>query len=202
MAADRNSELARRREKNGALLNELLAGLPGVSPKKTYPGTTRHGYHLYIFDFDPDHFAGMSKAQFLRALRAEGTPVSGGYAALNQHPFVEQFLSSPGFRRIYSPKRLAEYREQNRLPGNDRLIENTCWLTQNMLLGDRKDIESIAAALEKIHSHAAQLARLAELISADGRGRTRLLIGDLNLTPFSPFFDEFLEQTSMGDGRR
>lgn len=155
---ERNDELARRRERNGALLNELLEAIPGVRPKRTYPGTTRHGYHLYIFDFEPDHFSGLTKAQFLRALRAEGVPASGGYSALNEQPFVEQFLSSPGFQRIYSPQRLAEYRQRNRLPGNERLIETTCWLTQNMLLGERQDTEAIAAALEKIQTHAAQLA--------------------------------------------
>lgn len=151
---ERNAALSQRREENGALLNGLLEPIPGIRAKRTYEGTTRHGYHLYLFDYDPEEFAGMSKGQLLSALRAEGIPASGGYGPLNKAPFVEQFLSSPGFTRIYSAERLAEYREQNELPANDRMIENSGWFSQNMLLGSRADIESIAQAFEKIQKHA------------------------------------------------
>jgi dTDP-4-amino-4,6-dideoxygalactose transaminase len=153
----RNEMLTKRREENGAYLNELLNAISGIRPKKSYPGTTRHGYHLYIFDYDPDRFAGMSKVRFLQALQAEGIAVGGGYTALNKQPFVERFLNARGFKRIYSPKRLADYREQNHCPANDRMIENTCWLTQDMLLGTKEDMESIAAALDRIQKFAGEL---------------------------------------------
>ncbi|MFN0052689.1 MAG: DegT/DnrJ/EryC1/StrS family aminotransferase [Planctomycetales bacterium] len=154
----RNEQLTKRREENGVLLNELLQAIPGVRPKKTYPGTTRHGYHLYLFDFDPDQFAGMSKARLVQALQAEGLAVSGGYTALNKQPFVERFLTAPGFQRIYSPQRLREYREQNHCPANDRMIENTCWLPQNTLLGTKQEMEAIAAGLDRIQKHAGEVA--------------------------------------------
>ena len=153
----RNEELTRRREENGAYLDKLLESVPGVRPKQTYEGTTRHGYHLYVFDYDPQQFAGMSKSLFLKAIRAEGMTVSGGYSALNKQAFIERFLSSPGFKRIYSAKRLQEYREQNQLPANDRMIENTGWFTQNMLLGTKQDIEAVALALARIQKHAGKI---------------------------------------------
>jgi dTDP-4-amino-4,6-dideoxygalactose transaminase len=157
----RNAELTRRREENGAYLNDLLNAVPGVRAKRTYPGTTRHGYHLYMFDFDPEQFAGMSKSLFLKALAAEGVPASGGYTALNKQPFVEQFLAAPGFQRIYSAQRLKDYREQNECPANDRMIERTCWLTQNILLGSRQDMDSIAEAVSRIQKHAGDLVQSA-----------------------------------------
>jgi perosamine synthetase len=153
----RNADFSRRREENGAHLNDLLNAIPGVRAKKTYSGTTRHGYHLYMFDFDPEQFAGMSKSLFLKALSAEGVPASGGYNALNKQAFVEQFLTSRGFQRIYSAQRLQEYREQNICPANDALIERTCWLTQNVLLGSRDDMQSIADAVSRIQAHAGDL---------------------------------------------
>lgn len=155
----RNEMFTRRREENGAYLNQLLEAIPGVRPKRTYAGTTRHGWHLYMFDFDRDEFAGMSKSLFLKALTAEGIPASGGYSALNKQPFVEQFLTSRGFQRIYSAKRLQEYRDRNECPGNERTIENTCWLTQNILLGERRDMELIAEAIGRIREHAGDVAR-------------------------------------------
>jgi len=52
-----------------------------------------------------------------------------------------------------------------------------------------------------------QLAALAALLGqppdATNSGRVqRLLIGDLNLTPFSPYFSDLLTQTGMEDARR
>lgn len=155
----RQEELTRRREENGALLNKLLEGVPGVRAKRTYEGTTRHGYHLYMLDYDPDQFAGMSKSRFLQAVGAEGVPISGGYTALNKQPFIEQFLSSRGFGRIYSSQRLNEYREQNQCPANDQMITNTCWLSQTVLLGTGEQMQAIADAFTRVQQHAGKIAK-------------------------------------------
>src|SRR5690606_23187267 len=113
-----------------------------------------HGYHLYMLDYDPDQFAGMSKSRFLQAVGAEGVPISGGYTALNKQPFIEQFLTSRGFGRIYSQKRLNEYREQNQCPANDRMIATTCWLPQTALLGTGEQMRQIADAFARIQQDA------------------------------------------------
>ncbi len=52
-----------------------------------------------------------------------------------------------------------------------------------------------------------QLEQLAGLLgpsrnSADARAPRRLLVGDLNLTPFSPYFADLLDRTGMVDARR
>ncbi|MGC1273166.1 MAG: DegT/DnrJ/EryC1/StrS family aminotransferase [Planctomycetaceae bacterium] len=156
---ERQAELTQRREQNGALLNTLLEAVPGVRAKRTYEGTTRHGYHLYMLDYDPDQFAGMSKSRFLQAVGAEGVPISGGYTALNRQPFIEQFLSSRGFGRIYSPQRLNEYREQNQCPANDRMIATTCWLPQTALLGTGEQMQSIADAFARVQQYAGKIAK-------------------------------------------
>ena len=153
----RLDEQSRRRENNGAYLVKLLDGIPGVRAKPTYPGATRHGYHLFMAEYDPDQFAGMTKTRFLEALRAEGIPASGGYAPTNKMSFVEQFLSSRGFQRIYSAARLKRYRQENTCPENDRLCETCFWLTQNTLLGSKEDMEDVARAIERVQRHAAAL---------------------------------------------
>lgn len=53
---------------------------------------------------DTTHFGGLSREQFLKALRAEGIPASGGYSPLNTEPLIRNTLSSRGFRRIFSEK--------------------------------------------------------------------------------------------------
>jgi hypothetical protein len=47
-------------------------------------GCTRNAYHLYMFRYDPSAFAGLPRAQFLKALRAEGLPALSGYSPLNK----------------------------------------------------------------------------------------------------------------------
>lgn len=53
---------------------------------------------------------------------------------------------------------------------------------------------------EKAGMRNAQLAALAERMSLTKN--PRMLVGDLNITPFSPFFDDFLDATGLVDTRR
>ena len=49
---ERLEHQSHHREKTGAYLAQLLEGVSGVRAKTVYPGTTRHGYHLFVFDYD------------------------------------------------------------------------------------------------------------------------------------------------------
>ena len=112
-----------------------------------------------MFDYDPGQFAGMNKATFIKALTAEGIPVSGGYAALNKAPWVEKMLNDKGFKRIYGEARLKQWREENVTPQNDKMLETTCWLGQTVLLADRGEIHRIGDALKRIKTHAGSIVK-------------------------------------------
>jgi dTDP-4-amino-4,6-dideoxygalactose transaminase len=148
---------SRVREENAAYLTKQLREIPGISPARVYEGCTRNAYHLYMFRYDAREFAGVPRAKFLQALQAEGIPCSAGYTPLNRQAFLKNALESRGFRAVYPAKQLAEYHERNRCPANDRLCEEAVWLTQNMLLGGRGDMDQIAEAVRKIRKHAAKL---------------------------------------------
>jgi len=155
----RLEEQARTRDQNGAYLTSLLREIPGIRPARVYEGCTRNAYHLYMFRYLKEHFAGLPRAKFLKALRAEGIPASDGYRPLNREPFLKQTLSSRAFRAVMPPERLSQWQERNQCPENDRLCEEAVWFTQNMLLGTRRDMEQIAEAIRKIQSYAAELAK-------------------------------------------
>lgn len=155
----RLEEQARTRDQNGQYLTSLLSEIPGIRPARTYPGCTRNAYHLYMFRYQKEHFAGLPRAKFLKALRAEGIPASDGYRPLNKEPFLKQTLSSRAFRQVCPPERLRQWEERNQCPENDRLCQEAVWFTQNMLLGTRRDMEQIAEAVRKIQAHAPELAR-------------------------------------------
>lgn len=153
----RLEQQARTREQNAQYLTGMLRQVPGILPARMFDGCTRNAYHLYMFRYDPAKFAGLPRAQFLKAMAAEGIPCSGGYGPLNKEPFLKNTIQSKGYQRLFSRERLARWEKQSHCPVNDRLCGEAVWLTQNMLLGPRSDMDHVAAAVRKIHAHAAAL---------------------------------------------
>jgi perosamine synthetase len=155
----RVEEQARTRERNAAYLTTQLAEIPGIRPARMYEGATRNAYHLYMLRYDKTSFADLPRAQFLKALRAEGVPCSSGYTPLNQEPFLKHTFDSRAYRAIYPDRQLAEWVERNHCPANDKLCEEAVWFTQTMLLGPRQDMDQIAEAVRKIQRQAGMLAQ-------------------------------------------
>jgi dTDP-4-amino-4,6-dideoxygalactose transaminase len=122
-----------------------------------YPGATRNAYHLYMLRYDQSLFAGLPRARFLAALRAEGVPCSGGYTPLNKEPFLKHTFDSRAYRAIYPARQLAEWQERNHCPANDKLCQEAVWFTQTMMLGPREDMDQIAEAVRKIQRQAGAL---------------------------------------------
>jgi dTDP-4-amino-4,6-dideoxygalactose transaminase len=156
----RLQEQMKTREENARLLTQLLQEIPGIAPAKMYGGCTRNAYHLYMFRYDKEQFAGAPRAKFLKALSAEGIPCSGGYAPLNKEPFLREALGSKAYKSIYGPDRLAAWERDNHCPENDHLCGEAVWFFQTMLLGKRSDMEQIAEAVRKVHANAAELAKV------------------------------------------
>jgi perosamine synthetase len=142
---------------NAKYLTKQLEQIPGIHPARMYAGVTRNAYHLYMFRFASEQFSGLARAQFLKALQAEGIPCSGGYTPLNKEAFLENTLQSRAYQKIYSPAELNHYRERNHCPVNDQLCEQAVWFGQTMLLGPASDMDDIASAIRKIQKHAATL---------------------------------------------
>lgn len=156
----RLEQQARTRDDNGAYLTSLLSQISGITPARAYGGCTRNAYHLYMFRYDAEAFGGLPRAQFLKALRAEGIPASGGYSPLPAEPTIVETLGSPAFERIYGRAELARLTERNRCPDNERLCQQAVWLTQTMLLGTRGDMAQIAEAISRVQRHSAELRTL------------------------------------------
>ncbi len=146
----RLEEQVQRREVNGLLLNKELAKIPGIRPMARGHGETRHGYHLYIFRYDPDAFDGLSRQTFMNALNAEGVPCSAGYdRPLYRQPVFLEHAFGP-----YAPAGVL-YPDYARVscPVSERACRESCWLAHSLLLGDEGDMQDIAAAVAKVYEH-------------------------------------------------
>jgi perosamine synthetase len=155
----RLEEQSKTREENARHLTQRLREIPGILPERMYEGCTRNAYHLYMFRYQAESFAGLPRERFLKALSAEGVPCSSGYTPMNRQPYVTATLASKGYQRLYPKEVLAGWAERNQCPANDRLCEEAVWFTQTMLLGPRQDMDDIANAVRKIHAAAADLAK-------------------------------------------
>jgi dTDP-4-amino-4,6-dideoxygalactose transaminase len=131
-----------RRQENGKYLASRLREIPGIAPLTVPAYATGHAWHLFVFRFLAEQF-GLSRAQFLRALTAEGIPASSGYAhPLYRNPLFQQ----PGLPLDYS--RFAEL-----CPASEQACAEAVWLEHRLLLGDRADMDDIAAAVAKVYEH-------------------------------------------------
>lgn len=153
-------EQSDKRWENAIYLSKILSEIPGIKPAKLYDGTTKSAFHLYMFRYDKNHFAGMSREKFLQALEAEGVPCSGGYGMMNKDAYVTGLAKNRHYLKIYGEKTMKDWLEKNHCPQNDKLSSNEgVWLYQSMLLGTRRDMDQIAEAIKKLQKHAAELAK-------------------------------------------
>jgi dTDP-4-amino-4,6-dideoxygalactose transaminase len=150
---------AKVRDDNAQYLAKLLVEIPGLTVAKNYDGCTRSAHHLFMFRYDKEAFAGLSRSKFISAMVAEGVPCLGGYSPLNTEAFIRDALKTKAYQRVYPAEVLANWAERTRCPANDKLCAESVWFTQTMLLAKRADMDDIAAAIRKIKTHAAELAK-------------------------------------------
>ena len=154
---DRLEEQTLTRDRNGQYLAAKLSRIPGIHPQRRTAETTRHSYHLFLFRIDAQAF-GAPRAAILKALAAEGIPVSGGYAIplyrqplfLNNAfgPYLPQATKTLNFGKVSCPNCEQICGEQG------------AWLEQSLLLGKQSDMDDIVRAFEKVYEHRAALGKV------------------------------------------
>jgi len=148
-----------RRRQSADYLTRQLAQIPGITPVRL-PENSRAVWHLYPFRYDSAHFHGLSRDQFAKAMSAEGIPCGGIYREQYNEGLLDEAIASRGFKRLWSAQRLKEYRDSfQELKGNRQVCETTVAITQNLLLADQADLDHILAAIRKVQTHSAALAK-------------------------------------------
>lgn len=141
------------RLENAKYLDKRLSDIPGIIPAKLVAENSRSAYHFYPFRFISEKFGNVSRAKFIEALRGEGVPCNAGYGQQNKDGLIEEALNSKGYKRLFSEKRLNQWREENVLPGNDKLAREAVTFTQNILLGTKSDMDDIVNAVTKLYEN-------------------------------------------------
>ncbi len=155
-------DLLRTRQELGARLGDRLRGLPGLRPGLPAEGCT-HGYYLFPVQLDHQRLA-VSRATFVRALRAEGVPATEGYVEpIYLQPMYQQRIALGTHGYPWAGGRWAgevSY-ERGICPVTERMYE-----TDLMLLDvcraplTAHDVDDVADAFEKLLGHLDRLRAL------------------------------------------
>jgi len=157
----RLEEQTRRREENAAYLTERLAKMGGpLRAARRDARVTRQAYYCMHFVFDPAK-AGVTREEYRKALAAEGISFGTPYAPVYRHPLLNLYHpTSPVPFRSCVPQTFHSLR----LPNVEKACEETGMLLgQPPLLGSRKLMDEILAAVEKVNK---SLGRLRKVLAA------------------------------------
>jgi len=136
------------RNMNALRIVEALDKIDGLDFVKTSERAIKRVYHLLTFTYDLEHFDGVSKKRFLRALYAEGIPLFDGY----KYPIYKNGLFINDKNNDYSI-----YEE--RCPIAEKKCEQGVWIPQTVLLGSDKDISELIDAFYKVIENIDELRR-------------------------------------------
>ena len=153
----RYPEQLARRQANAAYLTEALAAIDGVNPLAADSRVTDNAYHVYFLKYNTGCFGGIDKLRFIAALRAEGIlDLHAGYSlpAYRQPVMLTKNfgLAKPPFLNG-SQAAVPDYASVS-CPVTEHLCDHEAmWLRQNVLLGERRDMDDVVAAMQKIQRH-------------------------------------------------
>ena len=133
----------RKRWENYVYLHTQMARFPWIE-LPPIDKRLRHGLHLFTFQIKPE-LLGMDREAFTAAMNAEGIPTTGSYNPLYREPMFR----SQGFLRQCCQEGFSA----EPLPVVEDVAPRAVYFTQNMLLGEQKDMDDILAALAKVDAN-------------------------------------------------
>ena len=135
----RMPEQQAQRTKAAAHLDAALASIPGVVPVKVPDGVTAHSWYTYHWRWLGAADGGLTKADFARALAAEGIPVFGGYVPLNRNQAVIDEI-----RRLGGT-------EPGACPNAERAAADEVMVfALPILMGTTADLDDVVTAVAKV----------------------------------------------------
>jgi perosamine synthetase len=153
------------RQENGRYVEQSLAQIPGLTPRKRYSNNTRITYVQFEMDYDRAQFKKVPAARFAEALRAENIPMRGGSrrytGGCHKEKMLQEHLNSSGFQAAFSKARLDKYRESLRFPAADNNAPTKEMLSMDSkipFLASRKEMDEIIEAVHKVARNLDKLA--------------------------------------------
>jgi len=145
-----------RRAALGERFERLAADIPGVTIKHRNPRITRWSFYRYIFEIDPDAFAGATNEQVADAISAEGVPAEVQYPPMSRYDRFQPSLS-----RLPVAVEHADRLDPAKMsfPVAEAAGERTAvYLNECIFRSDEAGVEHAVEALAKVQRLAADVA--------------------------------------------
>ncbi len=124
-----------RRQENARRLHAILDEVDGLTPQQWDARCELHAHHLFIMRYDEAAWQGVPRHSFVKALQAEGVPLSIGYTV----PLYEQPpLATPYSRHLPCPATEHACRSEG------------TWMHHSVLLAEPEAMDDIARAIFKV----------------------------------------------------
>jgi dTDP-4-amino-4,6-dideoxygalactose transaminase len=155
-------ERFQRRNENAAYLTAGLKDVPGIRPQKLYEGTAGGSFYLYATSYLKEHFNDVPRSTFLKAVAAEGVSLSPYITqGLHREPWIEHILSRPVYTKMFSEKRLKQYRQESSCPNCDKVCQEMAMIwASGPLLGTRQDMDDVVNAIAKVYENGDKLSQV------------------------------------------
>jgi len=139
------------RNVNAKYFTKVLSGIDGITPLHCDDRVSKHSYHLFIVKYEKEIFGGIDKNKFIKALNAEGVPCARGYVPIHREGYLKDAQ-----KYGYASSRI-DYSTIS-CPVSERACdEEAIWFTQNVLLGNTEDIDSIIDSITKVKNNINEL---------------------------------------------
>jgi dTDP-4-amino-4,6-dideoxygalactose transaminase len=143
------------RARLGEHFERLAGGIPGVAIKRRDPRITRWSFYRYIFEIDPDAFAGATNEQVAEALEAEGVPAEVQYPPMSRYDLFQPALSRMPVA-VEHADRLDP--AQMSFPVAEAAGERTAvYLNECIFRSDERGVEHAVEAIAKVQRLAAEI---------------------------------------------
>jgi dTDP-4-amino-4,6-dideoxygalactose transaminase len=153
----RYPEQLARRQANAAYMEQALSEVPGITTLRQDARVTSNAYHVLFLQYHAEAFGGAARERFLAAMHAEG--IDGLHLGYSLPVYRQPVMRAKNFGLATPPLFSGVYPQmpdysQVSWPVTDRACDvEALWVRQNMLLGERQDMDDIVAAIVKIQSH-------------------------------------------------
>lgn len=158
---DRYPELHLKRQTNAFELEKRIKDIQGYKTLAPLEDNSVSSWHIFPFSLDRELWQGLTKGQIIDAVRAEGVPISAGYSlpVYRQPVFLEKNFGPKGGPTSFYKTPFPDFQTFS-LPNTEKAcFEETLWITQNMLLSEKKMIDRIIDALAKVFQFKDELRR-------------------------------------------
>jgi dTDP-4-amino-4,6-dideoxygalactose transaminase/predicted dehydrogenase len=125
------------------LLRRLLQDVSAVECLAVGPGVVRHGVHVFGMRYCKQHCGGLELSDFVKAVRAEGVPISRAY---------EKTLAQQTAMQKLAAER-PEYIRVCQTPVADEAVKNLVFLPHQMFLASEDEVAEVAAAFRKVEAY-------------------------------------------------